>query len=328
MDEITLDQAIRLLVITDIKKLKAEDLKVVERKIKSRWHPDLVHHKRETDPNLYQRFQENFIAIEPCIAFLESYLRDQETVYEQPIREKEYAPGEEELGLSYEVIEMVQEMIQEVWTFVKSTKYKYHTKEFVVSKGFILREVLMEELKDDIPIQSVVAWASATVILIWLVIIGRYIEIPLWTNGLLAIWCIHTIACFLMFLPLSRIWLPDKVLTVTLWLVNFGNRIHRKTYGKPGCNPIVAIVYGIPVFIANVIALIFKKVILYPLYSIAGLFLGDKTVGQVKEEINFYGGYAERYIEKLITMAPQAMNRKQVLDLSSIFTELKNAKQQ
>ena len=71
--EITFDQAIELLEITDISKIKVEDIPQLEKKMKKRWHPDKVAHLQ--DPAITQEYTVKFQQVETACQMVYSYLQ-------------------------------------------------------------------------------------------------------------------------------------------------------------------------------------------------------------------------------------------------------------
>src|SRR5665647_2212925 len=91
--ELTFDQAIELLEITNISKVSIEDIPKIEKKAKKRWHPDKVAHLN--DPEITKeyniKFQQIDIACEMIYSFLrgtyhagEAFTQSKKTVYEEP----------------------------------------------------------------------------------------------------------------------------------------------------------------------------------------------------------------------------------------------------
>ncbi|MBK8586670.1 MAG: hypothetical protein IPN88_15090 [Bacteroidetes bacterium] len=74
MEQLTFDQAIELLEITNISKLKKEDLISLEKKSKKRWHPDKVAHLN--DPLISKEYTQKFQQIEFTCKLVLNSLQD------------------------------------------------------------------------------------------------------------------------------------------------------------------------------------------------------------------------------------------------------------
>ena len=71
MEQLTFDQAIELLEITNISKLKKEDLISLEKKSKKRWHPDKVAHLN--DPLISKEYTQKLNSLQDHIMPVSSF---------------------------------------------------------------------------------------------------------------------------------------------------------------------------------------------------------------------------------------------------------------
>ena len=65
MEELTFDQAIEILEITDISKISVEDIPQIEKKTQKRWHPDRVAHLNDVKET--EKYTKNFQNIENAV---------------------------------------------------------------------------------------------------------------------------------------------------------------------------------------------------------------------------------------------------------------------
>ena len=72
MEAITLDQAIKMLEITDISKVTEENLEKYWKRAKVRWHPNNI--VERDDPDTYNRYEENCKVVDLCRDEILKYL--------------------------------------------------------------------------------------------------------------------------------------------------------------------------------------------------------------------------------------------------------------
>ncbi len=318
--ELTFDKAIELLEITNISKIKVEDIPQIERKAKKRWHPDKVSHLN--DPAITQEYTANFQQIEgACLmisAFLEgtyqageTFSQPHQTVYEEPeeiIRKN--APD-------------IQNTLKNVLDFIKEKKYKWTVKEVLLSDGFKLKDLLTEDFKEDIAMLSVISFFYGNIVLGLLTAIAGAIS-PVLGAIVGIIWLLQSISCILGLAPLSRFWLNAQVSETMFKFINFGLGIYNwaEERAKTSPNAWVVLLIRLPVIFAKLI----KYIVMFPLYELGKLFIGDKVVGIVKQNVNYYADAAEWYVDELIRKNPNHMTSEELFHLSYLCTELRDAK--
>jgi hypothetical protein len=316
---LTFDEAIELLEITNIEKLKIEDIPQLEKKMKKRWHPDKVIHlnKPEITKEYTEKFQKIEEACQLIISFLngtyhagEAFTQTNKTVYEEPeevIRRN--APG-------------IQETLRNLWATIKEKKYKWEEKEVTLSDGFKLKDLLREDFKEDIAMLSVVSFFYGIVGLGLLTLIASWIN-PTLEIFVGIIWGLQTLSCILGFLPLSRFWLHEQIQNVMLWFINFGLKIFNWADRESQTAAWwVQLLVAIPVLFAGLI----KYVILFPFYELAKAIVGHKIVGVVKRKINYYADAADWYIDNLLMKNPHEMTKDELFHLSHLYSELSDIK--
>jgi len=135
------------------------------------------------------------------------------------------------------------------------------------------------------------------------------------------VWLAHSASCFLAIIPLSRFWLPEWAQSIMLRFVNFGvlfyNSIAQRAAGKE-ISIWVWLIFNFPEYLARFV----RYIIIFPLYTVAKHFVGDKIVGVVKQNTIYYAGAPEWYIETLIEKSPNDMSDDELYDLSYLNTEL------
>lgn len=312
---LTFDSAIEVLEITNITKVEISDLSRIVKKAKSRWHPDRV--ARFQDEAEIEKYTRSFQLIEPAAELIKSYLNGEYKIgdkYEQK-QERVY---EEPSDVIRKNAVRLQDTLKKVWASIKSTKYKHIEREHILSDGFSLRDLLDQDFKEDLIIPSIISFIFGPLALIIPIIIATIINEVL---GIIvaSFLGIHLIFSLLGFLPLSRFWLPDFLVPIMLWFIDFGVGFYFKLSDKED-NDWVKFFLAIPYWLALAV----KYLVLYPLNGIAKLFIGGKTVGIVKEIVNYYGGFADWYIDEIITKNHQEMNEQELFDLSYLYGEFKD----
>ena len=319
--ELTFDQAIELLEITDISKIKVEDIPQLEKKMKKRWHPDRVAHLQ--DPAITQEYTVKFQQIETACQMVYSYLQGT------------YQAGEAFTQTSSKVHEEPEEVIRknapdiqttlkDLWNLIKEKKYKWTVKEVLLSDGFKLKDLLAEDFKEDIAMLSVVSFFYGLVILGLLAAIASAISPVL--GGIVGfIWVLQALSCVLGFAPLSRFWIKNQqVQDIMFKFINFGLGIYNwaEEQGQTSTKAWVVLLIRLPVIFAKII----KYIIMLPLYELAKLFVGDKVVGIVKQNVNYYADVAEWYVDELISKNPNDMSSEELFHLSYLYIELSDIK--
>jgi hypothetical protein len=320
--ELSFDKAIELLEITDISKVKAEDISQLEKKAKKRWHPDRVSHLN--DPAITEEYTTNFQQVEAACQMIRSYLNgtyqagdafsftdNRHTVHEEPEEIIRKNAGQ------------IQTTLRNLWAYIKEKKYKWTEKDVLLSDGFKLKDLLREDFKEDIAMLSIVSLFYGWLLLGLLSLIGNAISTAIGTI-LMIILILHTLACFLGFAPLSRFWLPPAISNVMIKFINFGLGIYHwaEEQGQTSSNAWIVLLIRIPVLFAKLV----KYLVLLPLTELAKAFIGDKIVGVVKQRVNYYADAADWYVDELIHKAPGEMTTEELFHLSYIYTELSDVR--
>jgi hypothetical protein len=312
---ITFDQAIELLEITDISKVTIDDVSQIAKKTKKRWHPDKVAHFN--DPVLIAEYNAKFQQIDEACEMLYSFLNGTYHSGEAFTNTELHKEPEE---IIRENASEIQETLRGLWSLIKEKKYKWNLREVILSDGFKLTNVLNEDFKEDIAKLSVISFFYGCLLLGLLVVLTGLFS-PVLKIIVEIIWFVQALACIIGFLPLSRFWLPTAVQEIMFKLINFGLAIYNWASDPLG-HWFVQLLAQVPVLFAYAI----KYVILFPLYEIAKGVVGEKVVGIVKKNVNYYADAAEWYIDDLINKNPMIMSAEELFHLSYINSELSDIK--
>lgn len=326
--EMTLSSAIEILEITDLSKIDISELSTIRRRAKKRWHPDRISYANPGEETI-KRFERNFSLVDKAIELVNDYLGG-----ETPVSAKVAAgynrsqQSERPEDFARRNAGEFQQMVRNVWARVKEQSYKLKEEVVILAEGHKISDLLMEDLKDNIPVIAFVSLYNGiivfTLIILIMVLVLSGISNKMIVTIILYVltfaWIAQALSCVVMFLPLSRFWVPEKVESFVMGLTNIGLSVNRVIEeNRWDENLVVAVIFGLPVRLAQ----ISKWIILYPLYKLAGLLLGDRRIGRVQVKIKYYAGLSEDYIEELIYSDPNAFMQDQLFDLAYIAGEFK-----
>jgi len=315
--KIDLDRAIEILEITDIEDVSEDSLSKIVRKAKRRWHPDKV--AKLEDNAITEKYTKNFQLIEEAADLVMVYIDGgnfTSGTNDEYVRTEPENPADVIRRNANEI----QEGINKIWATVKEKKHKFTEKEEVLSDGFSLKDLLIDDFNEDIAGLSIISLFFGFLSIIPISIIAGLIS-PFLSVIVSLFWVAHVIFCFLGTIPLSRFWLPESIQNIMLWFVNFGlisyNSITQRA-GDKKINLWAWLAFKTPEFLA----FFMRYTILFPLYELAKAYVGDKTVGVVKQKSQYYAGASEWYIDELISRDPNEMSDDELFDLSYLYTEL------
>ncbi len=308
----TIDQAIELLEITeDIDQISAETLVQKQKRARKRWHPD---RRATADDATKKRYEENFKNIDLAIQAILQY------------QQKGYMPRDEDIDPNEDFDLRTKQKeetsrkqapewmtyIQKVWAPIKHKNWQITQKEVLMSDGFRLRDKLREDLQDENSIWPIVTIFAGFYLFIVLSIIGIFF--PIIFILLVPAFLIHTILCFLLALPLSRIWLP-------YWLYDLASKSYElilKVAIFMDETKWLRSLIRYPWYFANG----FSILILRPIYELAGYLWRDKVVGIKKRRITYFHDYETGYVDALLQKSPEAMNRSELKHLFNIYNKV------
>lgn len=319
---LTFDQAIEILEITNMSDVKAEDIPRIKKRAERRWHPDTITHKN--DEKLIELFTANFQLIEASCKLVEKFLAGELKAGQAFTPDSEINDDEPADVIRKNADEM-QQKIKSWFTEVKEAKYMWHEEEIVLSDGFNLGELLDEDFNEDLASMSTLSLIYGglfnLVISVFIVLFFPVLE-TLVTIGLFT----HIIFCLLGILPLSRFWLPEIISSIMVSFINYGLYFYRKSVNmaddlmeneKGGC------VFSILVMITVLLAKAVRFLVIWPVYMTIKIFVGNRVVGVVKQKVNYYANLAEWYIQDLINKKPSEMSEEELFHLSYFYGQLK-----
>jgi hypothetical protein len=317
---LTFSEAIEILEITDISKIIVSDIPQIERKAKKKWHPDRVAHLK--NEKLTQEYAEKFQKIEEAGDIVRSYLDGTYHAGEASERKKTRVHEEPEVIIRRNA-PSIQQTLKGLWALIQEKKYKLEKKQITLSNGFKLKDWLAEDFREDIAMLSIISFFYGLISFSLLILIFGAINHTLGTLvGI--VWLAQALSCVIGFLPLSRFWLPEIAQDIIIKFINFGLAVYNTAdrLARTSSNLILFLLTRIPEWFAFLV----KYIILMPLYELAKLFIGDKVVGVVKKEVNYYAGFADWYIVELTNKDPELMLTDELFDLSSINSALSDIK--
>lgn len=316
--DLTFDQAIELLEITDISSVKVADLDKISKRARKRWHPDRVSHLG--DPAVTQEYTTKFQQVETACAMVRAFLGGTYEAGEAFASTSSHIPEEPEDVIRRNAAE-IQTTLQRLWGSIKARGFKKSVREVVLSHGYKLGDLLREDFREDIAVLSIVSLFYGTVVLGIAGAIAGAINPVLGALVSILLFA-QFVSCVLGVAPLSRFWLPDDAQDVMIKFINGGLSIYRwaEEHGS-GASPWVLLLVRLPVLFAKAV----KYILLFPAYELARAFVGDKIVGIVKQNVNYYADAAEWYVDDLIKKDPELMTREELFHLSHLYTELGDA---
>lgn len=314
------DAAIELLEITEISIVTTDSLQKIGKRAKKRWHPDNVIFLK--NDKLTQEYSEKFQKIEFAVIIVEQYLKG-ELEFGEPITNKNDASFQEKntVDIIRENAPEIQSEINDYFSKAKNQNIRISKKMVELSDGFSLADLIQEDYDDEMASKAYISFTyGLLIVLIFSIILGLINESLLFIP--ISYLIIHSIACFLMALPLSRFWMNSKLVDVSLFFVNLGLSLERALF-----NPYKPINKGINLFVVGprIIAKIIKYIIVLPMTIIGKAIVGKKRVGIVKEEVTYYSGVAEWYLHNLIQKKPNELNEEELFNLSYVLEELKKS---
>ena len=329
-ERIALDEAVAILEIADLDSIQEDQLQKIRRKAQFRWHPDKILHTKPSEETL-ARYQRNFRLVDQAIAQVQAYLRGE-------MHGDAYADDfEEERKRTYEAPQDIirrnapemQETLRSVWERVKQTGYKMQEEVVTVARGLRFADMLRADLADRLPLLCMISFVffffTAMVAMIAGLVICAMAKIdpsvPATVVGLASI--IQLLACFLIFLPMSRFWLPEPIANPALFAVNLGLWIQNFIVSRNWHEKHSWI--GIPLGLLSWLSLGLFWLIIFPLYSLVAALLGDRGFKDTMVTTRYFAGAAEWYIEELMSKDPAALSDDELFDLSRVWGDLKDA---
>jgi hypothetical protein len=324
--QLTLQESLKLLEIINLDRIKEEDLIHIRRKAQKRWHPDTIAYTKPP-PETVKRYERNFALIDVAVAIVGAYLKGNlhpTTQSPKNYKTTHSVPPEEIIRQNASTM---QETLRSHWNKIKKIRYKFYEETVILSEGFRLKDLLKQDLRDNVPVICIVSLLSGAIFFLIIMTLLAFLtdESPFVMSSVYGIWGIQALSCVVGFLPLSRFWLPIKVSNFIAFFINLGIFFQlgvAKLTPRCGCLLMIAI----PMLITIYLAYIVKWVVLLPLYGLSGFILGDHRIGKIEKKKRYYAGLADWYIEELINGNPGKFTAQQLFDLSHLYSELKDVK--
>lgn len=317
---LTFDKAIEILEIADIASISVNDISNIRRGAQKRWHPDKI--QRLNDEIKSREYENNFKYIDEACVIIEAYLKG--TYHSgQAFEQQENQQRQRSWENTIKNAKTVQEEFKNIWSTIKAKKFKLSIKEIVLSDGFNLKDLLINDFKEDIAMTSIVSMFYG--VFLGLLIAGfGYIINPMVGNIVMIPIIAHIVFCLLGTLPLSRFWLNKEVSNIMLKFINFGNSLFEwaEFHSKESNKWYLQILAFMPALFAVSV----KYIILFPTYEIAKLFVKDKIVGIVKQKVNYYAEGAEWYIDDLLKKQVENMSDEEIEHLFYLYEDLRTVK--
>ena len=300
----TIDQAIELLgIIEDIDTISADTLKSKKRAAQRRWHPDMSPSQDEATLN---RFKENFQKIEAAAACILSY---QKYGY-APRDESDFAAANPE-NVQKEAQDRQSAAtwkaeIQKRWTNIKAANWRIEQRDTILSDGFLVREQLRQDLKDQTPVWGFISIFGSFYLFAALTFLGMFL--PFLMYLITPLFFLQVALCVLYALPMSAVWLPDWLYRIAAASCDVGLKVCQFISDVPLIRRFADCPYYFAVG--------FLLVGITPLYNFVGKKLKDKVVGVQRKTQAFFGDYQVAYVEDLIQKDPHQMSR---FDINHLF---------
>ncbi len=318
--DIAFDRAIELLEITDIGSLTSADIDAICKKARHRWHPDRIAHLGDSAATA--QYTANFQSVEISGQLIRAYL-DGDLHAGERFTAAPSTDDREPTEVIRENAPEMQHALRSVWTSVRACGFKLSSEKLQLSDGFLLRELLQQDLDDDISFLSIVSLAFGLAAFSIATAIAGAIN-PVAGGIAVLFTTVFVLACVVAAMPLSRFWMPETMTTIVLGFVNIGLKIFRTAAPDPQGDTqpgVRGFITGLPVLVAKLV----KWLLIWPLSKLAKLLVGDKAVGVVWKTQNYYAGAADWYIDELLSKSQVDLDNDELFHLSHLYSELADA---
>lgn len=313
---LTLLQAQQVLELTRIDGLTPDTIESAAKRARKRWHPDNVAYLN--NPAETERHTRNFQSVDAAKDVLLSYIAGTYQAGEKTHGAQTQAPTKEPDEVIRENARSMQAKLAALWEQIRQTKFKWTSQRVAVSPGFKIRDLLRQDLDDDIASLSMISYCYGVfafgVPAAILSAANQYLGI-----AALAVVAAHALSCIIGMIPLSRYWMPANIQPVVFWFINVGLAVFRwaERHTRDG-----AWWAKLLVLMPVLISMIWKNLVLRPLFFITGLIVKEKVIGAVEKEVSYYAGAADWYIEHLLKKVPSEMDHDELFDLSHVYSAL------
>ncbi len=331
-EEMTFQDAVEILGITDLENLNEENLDRLRKKARKRWHPDRVSYMNSEET--INRYKLKFQSIDDAIDCISAYLSGEIHQHDSHSRSYDASPQEEPEEIQRRNAPNMQNVLRQVWETIKKQGYKRTNEKIMVYEGCSLKDALNSDIEDKIPEFCMTAFFSG-IFLILISFIFTFIVGAFFVSGaspqfkdflsrtadiiFVIIFYLHIFSCFIVALPISRFWLPSSIFSFVSIFVNISHNFFVI------CAPYIRIgsPLGIFIIILTVLINVFTFLILRPIYFIIGEIIGEYTVGKLYRKGVFYAGLADWYIEELLNTDVSKMDSTALRHLGELYGEMK-----
>ena len=222
-------------------------------------------------------------------------------------------------------------MLRRVFSEIKSTGYKVETKTIEVSDGFTIKEMLEQDLKDNVLVLTLMSILGSILNFFFLSFLGLVISAfsmdlaNIYFVILSLVIFIQVILSAIAILPLSRFWLPVMIGNLSLQAVNNGLSFYQWWFASntstssSGC--FLTLPISLMIIAVRLTAESIKWLILVPAFMVTGMILGEKRLGVVKHNETYFAGVASWYANKLIDSQVDTLNADDLQALSYLYSE-------
>lgn len=276
-----LRQALTLLGIEDVRRVRLEDLDTVRRRAQRRWHPDRVLHDDPAGERV-RLHEAQFKRIEPAVEALRRHLLSQG------------ASGGSTRPAA------IHAEFRSVWFGPNRPSLPHEDIELVVDWGCVVRDLLREDLAAGLGRTAVFALGVGACVALLVVLGAALIGVvasdlaSLLILSAFAAWTGHALACLCVATPLSRAWTPAWLWRAACEAVDVSAALGESwEVTRFGC-----IVRAALMTVAAVVNLLVLTPISYALMAL----VGDARLGRASQTTRFYGGLSEWELDRLLRM--------------------------
>lgn len=322
-NNLTLAEALDILDINNIDSVLLIDLPKIKRKAYVKWHPDKIAHTG--DKTKIELYEAKTKLIEPAIEIINKYLNgeyDSNQKFDNNNTDYNY---NDPIDILRKNATMMNEELNKVWNKVKETNYMKTEEDIVYSEGHKLKDMLNSDLEDDIVPESIMLWFIGfvtcfilTILLSIMSYFAKSITDSFIDKLILSLLGFHTLICLLKIFPLSRYYLPT-------WLNKF---IYFYSDLIADLLPTESGFWSFITTIGNLVGFILKYIVVYPIYFIAKLLIGETVFRRVVKKEVYYANIAEWYINKLLNTNPNKLEDEQLFHLAHLYNNLTKVNKQ
>lgn len=317
MEQLTLQEAIEILEITDLDSLTENDLAKIKKKASKKWHPDRVA-AMNPDEEVVNAYKANFQKIAPAIEIIRAYINGEDYTDMSANADINRESGVDIIMKEYPNI---KEFFARHWAAIKAADYKKTVEKVLLFEGFSVPEILKRDLEYEVPEVAIVTMLSGTILpsIIGLFFVG----IPPIAMLIYLFVVVQVLCSIITLLPTGRFWLPQFVQNIIVQVLEIGLYMHNAVGFLSDLLP-WRFRWIIHLFLKSIqfFGRIAQKLIVAPIYYIVGSIFQDKRIGKVEKSLIFYGGFTADYIDELLAMPVETLSEEQIYHVGSMYNAL------